>query len=168
MFDNFWGDHVDGKLTKILETIHEDNKECWVKVLPLNENGKYGSPQLLLSEKPSKDCLDRIREEYSVRIFQSEDSEDCYNYLMVIETLRFAYERVWHVSGDIPKTVTHNKWDFDGYFYVTDALNEYSRIVIVPYKSNTDFDSGDNLHEPEAERLVKAIVMRLNNGELFQ
>lgn len=159
---------MNGKLIRIMDTLSKDNSECMIKVLPLNEKGKYGSPQLLLSEKPSKECLDKIREEYSVHIFAATDVEDDYKYLMIIEPLRFAYEREWHWGGDLPKTITHNKWDFDGYFYVTDALNEYSRIVIVPYKSNTGFDSGDNLHEPEAERLVKAIVKRLNNGELFQ
>ena len=166
MYGKFWGDHMNGKLIELLDLINEDNPEIIVSVLPLQEKGKYGSPQLLLSEKPSEECLEKMREMYRIRFFQNDDGGDTYKYLMTIETLRFSYEEGWHWDGGLSKEVTANKWDFDGYFYVTDATNSYSRIAIVPFRRNSGFDSGHNLSKPEALKLVKAIVKRLNNGDL--
>lgn len=172
----FWGDRngMNGKLDEILYIIAEDNKDLRVSVLPLQKNGKYGSPQLMVSEKPSEKSLEKIREMYSVHLFQNDEETDGYKYLMVIEPLRFAYEEDWHISsltGDViplAKEVVSNKWDFDGYFYITDAFNSYRKIAVIPFKRNNDIDSGHNLHITEAEALVKSIVKKLNNGELFE
>ena len=175
MFGKFWGDHVEGKLKEILDLIGDDNPDNMICVLPVMEKDSYGSPQLLLHEKPSQECLDKINELYRVRIFQNDDADDEYKYLMTISTLRFAYEQEWHLTGyngesEIPlsKEVTHNKWDFDGYYYVTDSENDYRRIAIIPYSDRAyEFDGGDNISKHEALGLVKAIVRRLNNGELL-
>ena len=172
MFGKFWGNHVNGKLIELIRLIHDYDQDIMIKTLPLQENGKYGSPQLLLTSKPSDECLEKIREMYRINLFQNDDNTEDYKYLMTIEPLRFAYEREWHYPGKhdsdkLPRSITHNKWDFDGYFYITDALDSYRRIAIIPYKSNTDFDSGHNLHKSEALALVKNIVRLLNNGELL-
>lgn len=172
----FWGDrnNMNGKLEEIINIIHEDNKDIWISQLPLQEKGKYGSLQLMLSAKPSENSLEKLREMYSINLFQSEYETNDYKYLMVIEPLRFAYEEDWHhssITGDVKplsKEIIANRWDFDGYFYVTDAFNSYRKIAVIPFKRNTGFDSGHNLHKPEAEILVKNIVKRLNNGELFE
>ena len=169
----FWGDgnNLNGKLEEILDLIHKDG-DIVVCMLPLQEKGKYGSPQLLLSEKPSDNCLNKIRESYRIRLFQNDDNADDYKYLMTIETLRFNFEEDWQFDignrhSSLPKLITGNKWDFDGYFYITDEFNSYCRIAIIPFKRNTGIDSGHNLYRDDALRLVKSIVKRLNNGELL-
>lgn len=172
---DFWGDgnYLNGKLEEILDLINKDDGDIVVCMLPLQEKGKYGSPQLLLSEKPSDNCLNKIRESYRIRLFQNDDGGDDYKYLMTIETLRFNFEEDWHFGGfsgtdnSLSKSVTHNRWDFDGYFYITDEFNSYRRIAIIPFKRNTGIDSGHNLYRDDALRLVKSIVKRLNNGELL-
>lgn len=175
MFGKFWGNYIEGKLKEILDHIGDDNPDNRICVLPVMEKDSYGSPQLLLQEKPSQECLDKIKELYRVRIFQNDDSDDEYKYLMTISTLRFAYEREWHYAGyygqsEIPlsKKVTHNKWDFDGYYYVTDQENDYRRIAIIPYSDHAyECDGGPNISKFEALRIVKAIVRRLNSGDLL-
>ena len=144
-----------------------------IKTLPLLENGKYGSPQLMISEKPSEECLDKIRELYRVRFFQNDETEDEYKYLMTIETLRFSFEEGSHwngYGGEMPlsKEVTGNQWDFDGYFYVTDATNSYERIVIVPFRNSDGFDSSHNVSRHEALMIIKSIVKQLNEGTLVE
>ena len=172
----FWGDrnYLNGKLDEILKLINEDNEDIFICMLPLQEKGKYGSPQLLLSEKPSENCLDTIREMYRIRLFQNDDGGDDYKYLMTIETLRFAFEEDWHWVGGrtdefpLSKAVTGNSWDFDGYFYITDEFNDYRRIAVIPFKTNEGFESGHNLHRNDALRLTKNIIKQLNNGELLK
>ena len=169
MFDKFWGDHVEGRLIDIFELINKDNPDNMVKVLPTLDKGEYGSLQLLLSDKPSGDCLDSIKELYAVRIFKAEDSTD-YNYLMSIETLRFAFEEGEHWRNDdgITREITGNIWDYDGYFYITDSLNSYRRIAIIPFAMNAyEVDGGDNMSKEEALSLVKRWVKQLNQGEMF-
>lgn len=172
MFGKFWGNHIEGKLKEILDLICDDNPDNRISVLPVMEKDSYGSPQLLLQEKPSKECLDKIGELYRVRIFQNDDSDDEYKYLMTISTLRFAYEHDWHWAGHgapepLSKKVTHNKWDFDGYYYITDQENDYRRIAIIPYSDHAyEFDGGPNISKFEALNIVKSITRRLNNGDL--
>jgi hypothetical protein len=170
MFGDYWGDHVHGRLNDdILTLISDDNPDNMVKVLPTLKKGQYGSPQLLLSYKPSNECLDKLKELYRVRIFKAEDSTD-YKYLMSIETLRFAFMEGWHFRNNdgITREVTGNRWDYDGYFYITDSLNSYRRIAIIPFAMNAyKVDGGDNMSKEEALSLVKNIVKRLNNNELI-
>lgn len=165
---DFWGDHVDGKLMDILKLIGDDNPDIQCKVLPALEKGIYGSPQVLLSDKPSSECLDKIKELYKVRIFTDEDNTD-YRYLMSIETLRYNYEQGWHFKETTDlKDILHNRWDFDGYFYITDSFNSRRRIAIIPFSSNAyEFGGGDNISKGEALIFVKSIVKQLNNGEII-
>ena len=170
----FWGDrnNLNGKLEEIIDLILSDNEELFVKMLPIQEKDKYGSPLLMLSDKPSEKCLDGIREMYRIRFFQNDNDSDNYKYLMAVETLRFAFEEDWHLSfgrtDEFPlsKAVTGNSWDLDGYFYITDGLDSYRRLLVIPFKRNEDFDSGHNLHRSDALKLTKNIVKKLNNGEL--
>lgn len=171
---NFWGDNISGRIIELVDIIWEDNSEILIRELPLQENGKYGSPQLLLSEKPSDDCLDKLREMYHIRLFQNDDVNDDYKYLMTVETLRFSFEEDWHLDGvrkdeiqSLSKEVLNNQWDFDGYFYITDELNSYRKIAVIPFKQSTGFGSGFNLERSQALKLVKNIVKKLNNGELL-
>lgn len=102
-------------------------------------------------------------------MFQNDDNNDDYKYLMTIQALRFAFEEAYHFQGygddePLSKSVTGNHWDFDGYFYITDELNSYRKIAIIPFKVYDGFDSGYNLHRDEALILVKNIVNQLNNG----
>ena len=173
---DFWEEmnFMDGRIHRIVKLIHEDNEEIYIKSLPTQEHKKYGSPQLLLSQKPSENCLDKLREMYRIRIFQNDDGGDDYKYLMTIETLRFAFEEDWHWTGGrtdefpLSKEVTGNSWDFDGYFYITDEFNDYRRIAVIPFKTNEGFESGHNLHRNDALRLTKNIIKQLNNGELLK
>lgn len=170
MFGEFWGDHVKGKMIDIIDLIHEDNSDNAIKVLPTLENGQYGSAQLLLESKPSNECLNKLKEFYQVRIFKDENNTD-YKYLMNIETLRYAYEEGWHWGNKdgINKDITHNRYDYDGYFYVTDTFNEYRRIAIIPFSVHAyELDGGYNLAKEEALIMVKTIVKQLNNGEIFK
>ena len=168
MFGKFWGNHVKGKLIDIMDLIHEDNPDNMNKVLPTFEKGEYGSAQLLLESKPSNECLDKLKEFYQVRIFKDEDNTD-YKYLMSIEALRYAYEEGWHWGNKdgITRDITHNRYDYDGYFYITDAFNEYRRIAIIPFSVHAyEFDGGDNMAKEEALSMVKSIVKQLNDGDL--
>jgi len=172
--NNFWGDHVSGRIIELTDIIWEDNSEICIRELPLQENGKYGSPQLLLSEKPSDDCLEKLREMYRIRFFKNDDVNDDYKYLMTVETLRFSFEEDWHWNGvrndkiqSLSKEILNNQWDFDGYFYITDELNSYRKLAVIPFKQSTDLDSGFNLERSQALTLVKNIVKKLNDGEFI-
>ena len=176
MFGKFWGNHIEGKLKEIMDSIWADNQDNTIKVLPVLEKEKYGSPQLLLNEKPSEDCLNKLNETYHIRLFRNDDNDDEYKYLMTIETLRFAYEHDWHHNGyygqsemPLSKEVTNNKWDFDGYYYITDSMNCDRRIAIIPYSDRAgEFDGGPNMPKFKALSMVKCIVKRLNNNSLFE
>lgn len=168
MFGKFWGNHIKGKLIDIMDLIHEDNPDNMIKILPTLEKGEYGSPQLLLESKPSNECLDKLKEFYQVRIFKDEDNTD-YKYLMSIEALRYAYEEDWHWGNKdgITRDITHNSYDYDGYFYITDAFNEYRRIAIIPFSVYAyESGGGDNMAKEEALSMVKSIVKQLNDGVL--
>ena len=175
MFGKFWGNHIHGKIVDFMDLISKDNEDIMIKVLPFLEKDHYGSPQFLMSDKPSEECIKQIEELYSIKFFRNDNAEDDYKYLVTLETLRYAYEREWHwtggrVNSDVPlsRDVTGNKWDFDGYFFVTDKFNDYRRIAIIPYSRNAySLDGGYNLSEPEALEITKAIVRRLNNGDLI-
>jgi len=166
MFGKFWGDHMNGKLMELLKLIGDDDPDIVIKVLPLN--GKYASPQLLLSGRPSDDCFEKMKEFYRVRLFDNVGGEDDYKYLMIIETLQYSYEKEFHLGGSVPKHVTHNKWDFDGYYFITDTFDDYRRIAIIPFSDHAgELGGGSNISEHQALNLVKAIVKQLNNGGLL-
>ena len=172
MFGKFWGDHMNGKLIELMRLISDDNEDIMIKTLPFLKKDNYGSPQFLMSDKPSEKCIKQIEELYSIKFFRNDNAEDEYKYLVTLETLQYAYEQEshWTISNKTPlsKNVTGNKWDFDGYFYITDKLNDYRRIAVIPYSANAySLDGGYNLSEPEALEITKAIVKRLNNGDLI-
>ena len=159
---------MDGKLMELADLIFKDKDDIIIKELPLQKNGRYGSPQLLLTEKPSDECLEKLREMYEIRLFRNDDCNDGYKYLMTISTLRYAYEENWHIRDNLSRDVSGNSWDFDGYFYVTDAHDSYRRIAIIPYSMHAGtFDGGHNSSKSEALAMVKQFVKRLNNGDFY-
>ena len=171
MFGKYWGDHVEGKLIDIIELISKYDKNISIEVLQAQEKGEYGVAQLLITDKPPNECIETISEFYKVDFYTKDNNDDTgeYKYLMLIEPLRFSYEEDWHYGGGIDKRITHNKWDFDGYYYITDSMNDYRRLCIIPYSDHAyEFDGGPNISKHEALKLVKSIVNGLNNNTLIK
>ena len=54
MFGKFWGNHMNGKLIELMRLISHDNEDIMIKTLPFLKKDNYGSPQFLMSDKPSE------------------------------------------------------------------------------------------------------------------
>ena len=166
----FWGELSYGRINVIAKILFEDNENNTVKQLPLQENGEYGTLMLLTTEKLSEKCLDKLAEDYIVGMYDytnGRQGQTEYNYLLILEPLRYTFVKTYHFADDaLDKHTCGNRWDFEGYFYITDEYNSFAKIAIIPFTTSSGIESSHNLSEPEALEIVKKITKRLNDGAL--
>lgn len=154
--DKFWGDHVNGRLTRITSLIFKDNEDIVVKFMPFaNEvDKKVNIPVLMLSDKPSQKVLDELAHMeggYDIKLFKNDSDDDNYLYLMTITPLRYYY----YVDYGTPSNGNR--------IFVMDKFKDEFKyaLMIIPFSHASN--SIRNSFEM-AEAMAKCIVDKLNNN----
>jgi hypothetical protein len=155
MDDDFWGDIVDGRLSRIIKVLYECEGDIVVKQLPFacEEDKNYFIPMLLLTRKPNNDTLRKMESVdggYKIRCYVGwNDDYDC---LMVIEILKFFYK-------------IHNPFfEEKSFIGVYDRDDFVEPIIIIPFNMyvNDVGEKGQSLES--AEYYARGIVDWLNKS----